>query len=59
MEKKNGKGKEYYNNGKLKYDGEYLDGEYKTGVKYLKNGKVEKEYLNSKSIEKQRKKTKK
>ena len=27
MDKKHGKGKEYYNNGKLKFEGEYKDGE--------------------------------
>ena len=27
MSKKNGKGKEYYDNGNLKYEGEYINGE--------------------------------
>ena len=34
-------GKEYYYNGKLKYVGEYLDGEYNgKGKEYFQNGKV-------------------
>ena len=46
---KNGKGKEYYENGKLKFEGEYLNGEkHGKGKEYYENGKLrfEGEYLN-------------
>ena len=37
----NGFGKEYYRNGKIKYIGEYLDGEYNgKGKEYFQNGRV-------------------
>ena len=45
----NGKGKEYYDNGKLKFEGEYLNGEKNgKGKEYDDNGnlKFEGEYLN-------------
>ena len=49
--KRNGKGKEYYSNGKLKFEGEYLNGERNGKAKeYDYNGKLkfEGEYLNGK-----------
>ena len=49
MEKDGGKGKEYYDNGKLKFEGEYLNGERNgKGKEYYWNGKLEfeGEYLN-------------
>ena len=49
--KRNGKGKEYYKNGKLKFEGEYLNGEINGKAKeYFKNDKLrfEGEYLNGK-----------
>ena len=51
MWKKNGKGKEYYFNGLLKFEGEYLYGEKnKEAKEYNKNGELifEGEYLNGK-----------
>ena len=50
--KRNGKGKEYNENGNLKYDGEYLNG-YRwngKGKEYNENGnlKYDGEYLNGK-----------
>ena len=48
---RNGKGKEYYHNGKLKFEGEYLNGERNgKGKEYNDNGKLEfeGEYLNGK-----------
>ena len=51
MKKKNGKGKEYYTDGKLKFDGEYLNGIYNGQVKeYYQDGTLcfEGEYLNGK-----------
>ena len=50
---KNGKGKEYNNyNGKLKFEGEYLNGERHGKGKEYKNGQVifEGDYLNGKKI---------
>ncbi len=49
MEKKNGKGKEYDVNGKLKFEGDYLY-DYKIKGKYYINGilEFEGEYLNGK-----------
>ena len=47
----NGKGKEYYNDGKLAFEGEYLNGKkHGKGKEYFKNGKLifEGEYLNDK-----------
>ena len=38
---KNGKGKEYYKNGKLFLEGEYLCGYRRRGKKYNKRGKIE------------------
>ena len=35
MEQKNGKVKEYYKNGKLKFEGEYLNGEIWNGQGYI------------------------
>ena len=51
--------KEYYENGKLEFEGEYLDGK-KSNEKfkdYFSNGKLyfEGEYLNEKQIEKSKK----
>ena len=58
--KKNGKGKEYYYNGKLKYEGEYLNGKKIEGIGYdnkqniimkiERNGKG-KEYYNNGKIQ--------
>ena len=51
----NGLGKEYFNNGKLKYTGEYLDGKYNgKGTLYFKDGKVkfEGEFVKGKKIKK-------
>ena len=48
---KNGKGREYYENGKLRFECEYLDGEKNgKGREYHKNSKLrfEGEYLNDK-----------
>ena len=43
-EKENGKGKEYYNNGKIKFEGEYFDGIInKKGKEYNKEGELIKE----------------
>ena len=47
---RNGKGKEYYYNGKLKFEGEYLNGKKNgEGKEYYDNGKLrfKGEYLNS------------
>jgi len=38
--KKNGKGKEYYYDGKLKFEGEYLNGNKVKGKGYNNNGKI-------------------
>ena len=38
--KKNGKGKEFYSNGALKFDGEYFNNREMIGTKYDKEGKV-------------------
>ena len=38
--KKNGKGKEYYYNGKLKFEGEYLEGKRLKGIGYDIKGKI-------------------
>ena len=49
--RRNGKGKEYYRNGKLKYEGEYLnDKRSGKGKEYNYDGKLEfeGEYLNNK-----------
>ena len=46
--KKNGKGKEYYNNARLKFEGDYLKGKRNgKGKEYDKNGELifEGEYL--------------
>jgi antitoxin component YwqK of YwqJK toxin-antitoxin module len=40
MKKKNGKGKEYYFNGKLKFEGEYLNGERWIGIGYDGKGNI-------------------
>ena len=37
---RNGKGKEYYDNGALKFDGEYLDSKQIIGTKYDRNGAI-------------------
>ena len=37
MEKKDGQGKEYYINGKIKFEGNYLDGEIFNGIIYEKD----------------------
>ena len=39
--KRNGKGKEYYNNGNLKFEGEYLNGKIWNGKGYNIDGKME------------------
>ena len=56
--KKNGYGKEYYKNGKIKYKGEYSNGlRHSKGEEYYKNGKIKykgeysKGKLNGKGIE--------
>ena len=49
--KRNGKGKEYNQDGKLKFEGEYLNGQkHGKGKEYYDNGKLcfEGEYLNGK-----------
>ena len=49
MEKRNGKEKEYYYNGKLKFEGKYLNGKRNgEGIEYDDNGelKFKGEYLN-------------
>ena len=38
--KRNGKGKEYYSNGEIKFEGEYLFGSRSNGKEYIK-GKLE------------------
>ena len=38
--KKNGKGKEYWNNGQLLYEGEYLNGKKGKGKEFNDNGKL-------------------
>ena len=38
---RNGKGKEYYDNGKLKYEGEYLNGKRWNGKGYNMKGEVD------------------
>ena len=47
---RNGKGKEYYENGKLSFDGEYLNGKFNKGKgkEYYSNGQLrfEGEYSN-------------
>ena len=48
---RNGKGKEYFINGKLKFEGEYINGKRNgKGKEYYGNGKIkfEFEYLNGK-----------
>ena len=52
--KRNGKGKEFFNNGEIMFEGEYLNGERKKGKEYSNYGKtiVEVEYINGKKIEK-------
>ena len=51
--KKNGKGKEYFCDGKLKFEGEYLNGERRKGKEYNSDGKLmyEGEYINGKRNE--------
>jgi len=52
-----GKGKEYYSNGKLKFEGKYLDGERNgKGKEYNYDGELlfEGEYLNGKKMEKEK-----
>ena len=39
--KKNGEGKEYFYDGKLKFEGEYLNGKIWNGKGYNKNGNME------------------
>ena len=49
--KRNGKGKEYYENGNIEFEGEYLNGKRNgKGKEYFNNGKLlfEGEYLNGK-----------
>ena len=49
--KRNGFGKEYYENGILKYVGKYLDGKYNgKGNEYFPNGKIKfkGEFINGK-----------
>ena len=38
--KRNGEGKEYYNNGKIKFEGEYLKGKIIGGVGYDNEGNI-------------------
>ena len=59
--KRNGKGKEYYCDGVLKFEGEYLDGQRWNGKGYNKNGSMDfqikdgsgkgKEYYNDDQLE--------
>ena len=44
--KKNGKGKEYYFNGKLKFEGEYLNNNKWNGKGYNENGNIIYELIN-------------
>ena len=37
---KNGKGKEYFKNGKIKYEGEFLNGKYLNGKLYDENNNI-------------------
>ena len=46
MKKKNGNGKEYFRNGNLKFEGEYLNGNKWNGKGFDKNGNVEFELKN-------------
>ena len=39
--KSNGKGKEYYLNGKLKFEGKYLNGKKWNGTSYKNNGEID------------------
>jgi len=52
MEKKNGKGKEHDCNGRLEFDGEYLDGKKWNGkgIEYKDFSKTEYEYKDGKKI---------
>ena len=56
MGKRNGKVKEYYYNGKLIFEGEYLNGKRNGKGKEYYNGKLifEGEYLNGKKMEKEK-----
>ena len=47
---RNGKGKEYYENGQLKFEGEYLNGKKWNGKGYDKDGKLEYEIKNGKGF---------
>ena len=52
--KRHGKGKEYYNNGNIKFEGEYLNGKRNgKGKEYYYNGKIKfnGEYFNNKKWE--------
>ena len=54
---RNGQGKEYYYNGQLKYEGEYLNNEYNAKVEIFHgNGKLlfQGEYSNGKKMEKEK-----
>ena len=55
MEKRNGKVKEYYDNGRLEFEGEYLNGKRRDGKvkEFYDNGRLY--YLNGKKIEKSQK----
>ena len=49
---RNGYGEEYYDNGTLKFEGEYLDGKRWNGNGYNKNGYKEFEISNGRKIKK-------
>ena len=57
MKNINGKGKEYYDEGRLEFEGEYLNGKRNgKGKEYYDNNnlKFEGEYLNDKKMEKEK-----
>ena len=43
--KRNGKGKEYDDEGKIKFEGEYLNGKEWNGIRYDNNGLIEFEVI--------------
>ena len=48
--KRNGKGKEYYNNGQIKFEGEFLNGNYWNGKIYDSNFNIIAEIENGKGL---------
>ena len=47
---KNGKAKEYYKNGNIQFEGEYLNGKRWNGISYNYNGEKEYEIKNGNGI---------